>query len=67
VNVICKNSATALKDKNLKIMGNEEGEKELVKSVDNILNKIIAEKCPNLKKKMLIQVQEASRAPKRHD
>jgi hypothetical protein len=37
------------------------------KRIHNILNKIITEKFPNLKKEMSIQVQQASRTPNRHD
>jgi hypothetical protein len=33
----------------------------------NIVNTIKAENFPNLKKKLPIQVQEASRTPNRHD
>jgi hypothetical protein len=45
----------------------EETEEAQAKGICNLFNKIIAENFPNLKKEMLIQVQEASRAPNRHD
>jgi hypothetical protein len=48
-------------------MGIEEGEEVEVKGISNTFNKIIAENFPNLKKEMLIQVQEASRASNRLD
>jgi hypothetical protein len=48
---------------NLRIMGIEEGEEMQVKGICNIFNKIITEYFPNLKKLLLIQVQEASRTP----
>jgi hypothetical protein len=38
-----------------------------VKGIRNIVNKIIAENFPNLKKELSIQVQEASRTPNRLD
>jgi TPP-dependent 2-oxoacid decarboxylase len=37
------------------------------KSIDNIVNKTIAENSPNLKKEMPLQVQEASTTPSRHN
>jgi hypothetical protein len=37
------------------------------KGICNIFDKIVAENFPSLKKEMPIQVQEASRTPKRHD
>jgi hypothetical protein len=48
-------------------MGIEEGEEVQAKGMHNIFNKIIAEKFPNLKKVLPIQVQEASRTPNRLD
>jgi hypothetical protein len=48
-------------------MGNKEGEEVLYKGIGNIVNKIIAENFPNLKKEIPIQEQEASRTPNRHD
>jgi hypothetical protein len=53
----------SIKRPNLRIMGIEEGEEVQVKGMHNIFNKIITENFPNLKKTMLIQVQEASRIP----
>jgi hypothetical protein len=48
-------------------MNIEEEEEVQAKGVHNISNKIIAENFQNLKKEMLIQVQEASRTPNIHD
>jgi hypothetical protein len=48
-------------------MGLEEGEEVQAKGICNILNKIITENFPNLKKVLPIQVQEASRIPNRCD
>jgi hypothetical protein len=48
---------------NMRIMDTKEGEEVPAKSINDILNKIIAEKSPNLEKEMPIQVQEASRTP----
>jgi hypothetical protein len=47
-------------------MGIEEGEVQ-AKGIHNIVNKIITENFPNLKKVLPIQVQEASRTPNRLD
>jgi hypothetical protein len=43
----------------------EEREEVQAKGIRNIFNKIITENFPNLEKTMLIQVQEASRTPRR--
>jgi hypothetical protein len=48
-------------------MGIEEGEEVQAKGICKIFNKIITKKFPNLEKSMPIQVQEASRTPKRLD
>jgi hypothetical protein len=48
-------------------MGIEEGEEVHAKGIHNIFNKIITENFPNLEKTTLIQVQGASRTPKRLD
>jgi hypothetical protein len=56
-----------IKRPNLRIMGIEEGEKVQDKGICNILNKIIMEKLPNLKKVLPIQVQEVSGTPNRLD
>jgi hypothetical protein len=48
---------------NMRIMDTKEGEEVPAKSINDILNKIIAENSPNLEKEMPIQVQEASRTP----
>jgi hypothetical protein len=55
----------SIKRPNLRIMGIEDGEEVQAKGIYNILNKIITENFPNLKKALPIQVQEASRTPKR--
>jgi hypothetical protein len=39
--------------------GLEEGEEMQTKSIDNLFNRIIAEKFPNLKKERATQLQEA--------
>jgi hypothetical protein len=57
----------SIKRSNLRIMGIEEGEEVQAKGMHNIFNKIITENFPNLEKTMPIQVQEASRTPKRLD
>jgi hypothetical protein len=46
-------------------MGIVEGEEVQAKGICNIFNKIITENFPNLEKVLPIQVQEASRIPKR--
>jgi hypothetical protein len=51
----------------MRIMGTEEGKEVQAKEINNIFNKIITENVPNLKKDLLIQVQEASRTPNRLD
>ena len=48
-------------------IGIEEGEESHLKGTENIFNKIIEEKFPNLKKVMPIKVQEAYRTPNRLD
>jgi hypothetical protein len=58
------NSINTLK---LRIVGIEEGEDVQAKGICNIFSKIITENFPNLKKVLPIQVQEASRTPKRLD
>jgi archaeosine-15-forming tRNA-guanine transglycosylase len=55
----------SIKRPNLRIMGIKEGEEVQAKGIHNMFNKIITENSPNLKKSMLIQVQEASRTPNR--
>jgi hypothetical protein len=56
-----------IKRQNLRIMGIEEGEEVQTKGIHNILNKIITENSPNLKKVLSIQVQKFSRTPNRHE
>jgi hypothetical protein len=57
----------SIKRTNLRIMGIGEGEEVRAKGICNIFNKIITENFTNLEKTMPIQVQEASRTPKRLD
>jgi hypothetical protein len=57
----------SIKRPNLRIMGFEEREEVQTKGIQNIFNKVITENFPNLEKTMPIQVQEASRTPKRLD
>jgi hypothetical protein len=57
----------SIKRTNLRIMGIEEGEGVQTKRICNIFNKIITENFPNLDRTMPIQVQEASKTPKRLD
>ena len=45
----------------LSIIGIEEGKKIQIKGSENIFNKIIEEKFPNLKKEMPSKIQEAYR------
>jgi hypothetical protein len=47
----------------LQIMSIEEGEEKQTKDIDNIFNRIIAEKFPNLKKERVTQVPEPYRTP----
>jgi hypothetical protein len=48
-------------------MGIEEGEEDQAKAMHNIFNKIITENFTNLEKSIPIQMQEASKTPKRPD
>jgi hypothetical protein len=57
----------SIKRPNLRIMGIEEGEEVQTKGIHNIFKRVITENFPNLEKTMPIQVQEASRTPKRLD
>jgi hypothetical protein len=57
----------SIKRSNLRTMGNEEGEEVQTKGIHSIINKIIIENFPNLKKVLPIQSQEASRTPNRLD
>jgi predicted transcriptional regulator len=57
--------SNSIKTPNLRIMGIEEGEDMQAKGIHNIFNKIITKNFLNLEKVSLIQVQEASRTPKR--
>jgi TolA-binding protein len=54
----------SIKRPNLRIMGIE-GEDIQAKGIHNIVQKIITENSPNLKKVLPIQIQEASRTPNR--
>jgi hypothetical protein len=55
------------KKPNLRILGIEGEEEVQVKGICNTFNKRITENFSNLQKTMPIQVQEASRTPKRLD
>jgi septal ring factor EnvC (AmiA/AmiB activator) len=59
--------SNSIKRPNLRLMGIEEGEEVQAKGIHNIFNKTITENFPNLNKVLPIQVQEASRTPKRID
>jgi hypothetical protein len=48
-------------------MGIEEGERVQTKGVCNVVNKIITENYSNIEKVLLIQVQEASMIPNKHE
>jgi uncharacterized protein YqgV (UPF0045/DUF77 family) len=50
---------------NLRIIGVDENEDFQIKRPVNIFNKIIEENCPNLKKEMPMNIQEAYRTPNR--
>jgi chromosome segregation ATPase len=67
----CKKNMQELTDSikrpNLRIMEIKEGEEVQAKRICNIFNKMITENFPNLEKVIPIQVQEASRTPKRLD
>jgi hypothetical protein len=51
----------------LRIIGVDENEDFQLKGPANIFNKIIEENCPNLKKEMPMNIQEAYRTPNRLD
>jgi ribosomal protein L39E len=57
----------SIKRPNLRIMDIEEGEEVQAERMDNIFNKIITEKFPNLEKSIPIQMQGASRTPNKPD
>jgi hypothetical protein len=54
-----------IKRPDLRIMDTDKGEEVQTKGIHNILNKITVENFSNLEKAMSIQVQEASRTPKK--
>lgn len=56
-----------MKRRNLRIIGIEEREDIRLQGPETILNKIIEENFPNLKKEMPINIQEAYRTPNRID
>ena len=56
-----------MKRSNLLIIGIEEWEKSQENGIDQIVNKIIEENFPKLKKDKPIHIQEASRTPNRLD
>jgi hypothetical protein len=57
----------SIKRPTMRIMGIKEGEEVQAKGMLNLFNKIITENFPNLKEDIPIQMQEASRTPKRPD
>jgi hypothetical protein len=57
----------SIKRPNLRIMGIKEEEEVQPKGMRNIVNKIITENFPNLEKDSPIEMQEASRTPKKPD
>ena len=71
----CKNILTqniqeiqdTMRRPNLRIIGLDENEDVQIKWTATIFNKIIEENFPNLKKEMLMNIQEASRIPNRLD
>jgi hypothetical protein len=73
-NAKCKKSLTqtiqeiqdTMRRSNLRIIAIEESENSQLKRQVNIFNKIIEENFPNLKKEMLMNIQEAYRTPKRN-
>jgi hypothetical protein len=56
-----------MKRPKLRIIGIEESKDFHLKGLENIFNKIIEESFPNLKKEMVINIQEAYRTPNRLD
>jgi hypothetical protein len=58
-----QNTWDTMKRAYLQIMGVEEGEEIQTKGIENIFNRIIAEKFPNLEKEGVSQVQEDYRTP----
>ena len=70
-NAKCKNLLTqniqeiqdTMRRPNLRIIGIEESEDSQLKGLVNILNKIIEENFPNLKKEMSKNIEEAYRTP----
>jgi hypothetical protein len=64
VNGTCKTSGTPLKDQTC-ILGIEKGEEVQATGLENIFDKLIAEKFTNVEKEMIIQVQEVFRTTNR--
>jgi hypothetical protein len=56
-----------MKSPNIRIIGIEEGEEFQFQGPENIFNKIIEEKLPNLKKEIPINIQDTYRTPIRLD
>ena len=56
-----------MKRPNLNIIRIEENEDSQLKGLENVFNKIIEENFPNLKKEMIIKVQESYRTPNKWD
>jgi hypothetical protein len=57
----------SIKRTNLRIRGIEEAEEVQARGICDIVNKIITENFPHVKKVFLIKVHEASRTPNRLD
>ena len=56
-----------MKRPNLRIIGIEENEDSQLKGPGNVFNKIIEENFPNLKKEMIIEMDEAYKTPNKWD
>lgn len=56
-----------MKRQNLRLIAIEKNEDSQLKGLENVLNKIIEENFPNLKKEMAIKVQEAYKTPNKWD
>jgi hypothetical protein len=56
-----------MKRPNLRITGIEENKDSQLKEHENVFNKIIGEKFPNLKNEIDVKVQEAYRTPSKFD
>ena len=56
-----------MKRPNLYIKGIEKGEESQDNNIDQIINRIVEENVPKLRKDTLIQIQEEQRTPNRQD